>query len=1428
MKYLLYTVLLFVATGFGLNAQITKLDLSNLAPIRIQAEQIRVPFELSAANDLFLSDLTIGKEYQLYVILPGFGSYTFDVIDKKTGNKTSAYPFIFKATAREQNFILQLPLPTNQSKYGYITFQATRDKAPFSLPGIARNPPAIVTNSNISLQSLVEDYFIKSSCVAVSNITYTGGSNQRGTFANGNTSIGYSQGLMLASGGINVATGPNNATGAAVAPNGPASGNDPDLQILLNGAQNHKAILEFDFIPENDTVTFDYVFASEEYCDYTNTAFNDVFGFFLSGPGLSGPFSGGAVNIAVLPMTSTFVSINNVNHIDNSAYYRGNIQAGSGQLSNGNCAGHPGLPAGTPSLADCQFDGFTVPMKAFSQVVPCQTYHIKLAIADIADGAFDSGVFFKLNSFNAGDGSQAEVVYDANNPSAAIEGCSDVYYILTKPQSSAGLPYTVNLTNNASSTATAGLDYTAFPLTWVIPAGQDTIHVNINVLADLITEGNETIVLNLLNGCFCTPPQITLNIQDRPVLVVQLEGDTVCAGQNITLMPTVSGGIPPYTYLWSNSATTESIVVSLTGLSSFSVTVYDDCNQAKADTALYYISPPITAAITGDTTICTLPLGSATMQVTFTGPGPWEFVILKDGLPFNTFTTSTNPFTFPVNQVGTYTIGSVVNTGTLCDGAPSGAGTVSFVTIDLSITAEPFACLANQGSIDLSVGGGFPGYTYVWSGGLGGTQDIPNVGGGNYTVTVTDTRGCSNSASITVPTLPALMVSPGLVTPQNCNGGGSVTVNVNGGTPNYDFNWNNGPGGPTQNPVPGGTYSVTITDANGCTNSTSMVVPVDTIQPAANAGPGGLVNCLVPTLQLNGNGSAVGATITYLWQAYNGGNIVSGANTLIPIVNAGGIYELIVTNNTNGCTRTDTVQVQEDKVPPTADILPPLTLTCAVDTITLDGSGSSVGANFTYVWTTTGGLIVSGQGTNKIKVTKPGTYTLTVRNTTNGCLTPISVVVDQDIAKPDANAGPVKTITCDDVTVILTGGNSSGPEFDYSWTTINGNIISGEFSSTPEVDEPGLYTLYILNSTNGCKDTATVTVLINQVYPLAVGGPDTIINCYKPSTKLNGTGSNSGAGYTITWTTLDGNIVSGGNTLMPTINAEGTYVISVRNNVNGCITEDEALVLDVREYPEIIIDPPFDLNCAATEELLNASSGSFGPEFTYLWTTSGGNIVSGADTPYPIVNDDGTYTFKVTNIINGCFTVQSIEVYENFTTPNIVISPVDSITCLQPNVIINASGSSQGSIYQISWTTANGSITGGQGTLNPTVNAAGTYVLTMTHSNSLCVDIDSITVVADANIPVSNAGIPDTINCTVSLIQLQGTVSGGNNLAYGWTYTPGGNIASDSATLTPTVNAPGTYILTVTNLANSCVNTSSVIIALDTITPSIVIQPVPI
>ena len=234
--------------------------------------------------------------------------------------------------------------------------------------------------NNWTADSLIRNILLDNG-VTISNAKFNGSTgvincNSVGKFVTGSTptNLGMESGLIIASGGVSVAVGPNNVDNANVATTC-SSYSDPQLSSIATGATNDVAVLEFDFVPWDENLTFNFVFGSEEYMEYVGSQYNDVFGFFVDGAKPNGG-TYNHQNMALIPGTTEVVSINNVHLNHNSAYYVDNTGG-----------------------ATIQFDGFTTLLEVSFPVVPMTNYHIKMAICDVSDANLDSGVFLEAHSF---------------------------------------------------------------------------------------------------------------------------------------------------------------------------------------------------------------------------------------------------------------------------------------------------------------------------------------------------------------------------------------------------------------------------------------------------------------------------------------------------------------------------------------------------------------------------------------------------------------------------------------------------------------------------------------------------------------------------------------------------------------------------------------------------------------------------------------------------------------------------------------------------------------------------------------------------------------------------------------------------------------------------------------------------------------------
>ena len=1364
--------------------------------------------------DVVLKGLEIGKTYQLSSIQDNGDCYS-SVGHVGVPNPNSM--LVFVASANEQSFVIQVPYQQAGCQ-GALYLTVYRHEAAFKDTGSTSNS-SLLPNLSISTTAtpaqLVEDVLIGGGCFSVSNISFGGSPAARGTFSNGATNIGIGEGVILSSGAVSLAPGPNNQTGASAATSGAG---DPDLQILAAGSCLDAAILQFDFEPTEPLVTFRYVFASEEYCDYVNSAFNDVFGFFISGPGINGPFTNGAENLAVLP-GGTPVSINNVNHLSNPAFYVSNVSADDlAQLATAGCTG---TPTGTfPTINEVQYDGFTVVLTATANVIPCQTYHIKLAVSDVGDQVFDSAVFLEANSFDAGGEGEVFAENPVGGDNHAYEDCDTGFFIFTRTAGDPNVPLTINYTIGGS--ATPGVDYAPIPTSVTIPPGVNQIQIPITIFADAIAEGIENILLILDQPCNCNMSTAEFLIEDLPLLQVSVPDQEVCAGLPVILNASVTGGVPPYFYSWSNGSGAPTYINVPSQSGTVSVTVTDFCGQTAVTTADVTVFN-LQATISGSGNICSAG-DEVDLTINFTGSGPWDVTYTIDGVgPYNIQGITTNPYTFPATEEGTYEIVAIISNG--CLGTPAGTAEVSSSTIDLGGTETDLVCAGdNNGSIDLVVNGSNGPYSYIWSNGVA-VEDPANLPANTYTVTVTDVNGCEDEVSFVIDepaSIDPIVVS---TTGVDCDNptGGSIDLEVTGGAGGYIYQWSNGDVVQDPTGLAAGTYNVVIEDINGCTTTLSVPVPGDSNVPAADVDVLGQIDCINTELTLDGSASSQGANIVYEWVASNGGSIVGPTDQPSILVDAAGTYQLTVTNSDNGCYSASSVIVQADLNTPVADAGSTGQLTCAVVDLNLNGNGSTSGANITYNWATSDGNITSANDIVNPTIDAPGTYELTVTNSNNGCFDVSTVTISEDTTTPVSDPGADDTIDCIETSVVLDGSAStSGPGIQYIWSTVDGNIVNGANTANPEVDAAGTYQLLVVNSANSCVDSAIVVVDdLGDAPIINIVSPDTL-TCNVETLFLDATGSSSGSEYSYSWSTSNGgNILEGDTTATPLIDAPGNYELEILNTTNGCSSILQIVVAGNQVSPVADSGPVEVISCTEPEIILDGSGSSAGPAITYNWVTvNGGNIVSGATTTSPTINAPGTYQLTVTNTENGCAASSLINIMGDSETPIATAFGPGSLNCVSDQVTINGSGSSIGSNYLYSWSTPNGSILSGQSSLFVTVDGAGVYTLEVLNTNNDCISTFDVTVGIDTIAPTAVALADQLLTCTNTAFDLDGTGSStGPEFDYLWT-TADGNIVQDETGLNPLIDAPGTYELLVTNTDNGCVNTVNVTVDEDVATPN--------
>lgn len=676
---------------------------------------------------------------------------------------------------------------------------------------------SIVTNNSLSIQTIVGDTLI-TGCLEAMNITVNNGAY--GYFHNNGGPFPFESGLIMASGNISNAQGPNTSGSMG---NTTGSGSDPDLVAIASGTINDASVVQFDFIPASDEVSFRYIFGSEEFPEYANTTFNDVFGFFLSGPGINGPYSNNAINIAILPNGSP-VTINNIH---NDGYYTAYPSSSSTSAGSYNGA--------------VQYDGNSIVLTATATVIPCETYHIKLAVGDRGDSAFDSGVFIEAGSFVSGSDIEGFNNSQYGGENDLWEGCTNYYVICRVAGADTSEPVVIDVNYSDASTATENVDVTDFPSQAIIEAGQTCDTIYYSAFNDDLEEGHETIVLEFSTSCPCGNQSSviadTIWIYDAQLIkggIQDIQTDycgedppgqlTLHANCNLDTSQTSN-----VYYTWSTGETGNTITIDTEpGATTYYVTMEDDCGNEVYD------SVTITVSSMQNTTNSSTPVschnhcdGTYTMEMindfqpfTYTYVHSW-YIYFPDSIHTQSSNTFTNlcPGTYLVTV--TDDIGCQITHSFTIDNPPPIDHSLGILESDMEFCVDPgTVTLTAQANQDAN---------FLW---FNGTTNntvsfIPTQGVNEYWVEISD--ACQNTfqdaITISLSNLSAYASS----SPDDGTCSGQAWANANGGIPPYSFYW---PGinefGTPQNELCAGQYVVNITDAIGCSQTREVIVDLDT------------------------------------------------------------------------------------------------------------------------------------------------------------------------------------------------------------------------------------------------------------------------------------------------------------------------------------------------------------------------------------------------------------------------------------------------------------------------------------------------------------------------------------------------------------------------------------------------------------------------
>ena len=755
---------------------------------------------------------------------------------------------------------------------------------------------------------------------------------------------------------------------------------DPDLLDIANSVPgmigesfsvnsvNDGCVLEFDFVAAGDTVSFNYVFGSDEYETWINTQYNDVFAFFLSGPGITGPydspaaFPDGAVNIAGVPLTDPIlpITISSVNSGTNSEYYVDN-QGGT----------------------DVCINGYTVPFKAEYPVECGETYHIKLAIADGSDTALESIVVLEEGSFESNAVVQIDLSIDVGGPEAntIYEDCGQATLTFERPVETILEIQEMVYINYGNSEATNGVDYgQPQPDGSLLPLPDSVIFepfvsvVSFDLVAEIdgVDEGPELVEMQIENVAACNGGGLTTYFtfyiaEDPPPFEVSDFSTTICQGDEIEVGPIVTGGYGNYTFDWACPEGDDEALLLMSPDDDWSciVTVGDTCdlalNPIDVEVAIEVLEfPPLEIDITTPSPVVLECNGTATISSTASGGDGVYSYQWTDQDGGNLWGSWFDPSQLDLNTwVGADEVFITLTDG--CGFEVMDSIDVEYNIPPIEITVEESVdVLCNDPFTVTATADGTGPFFYTWFNGnnwldFDATLNWQTSADASLVLEVSDNCGQTESANVEIiveapdveVSLPQDLIGP-------CTEVFDLTANVTSGSGGYQYTWfqnginmNESDASIDVQLGESATISVNVNDGCGQSGSASSLVTIDNPPLVVELGPDIYASCVdftnIPVEIVSGAGG-----YAYEWfvsgEPYDQGpDITLQSYGTIPV-------SVAVTDGCGGADN-DSLVYHIPDIPLSVEVTASTTI-CAGDGISLEVEAMGGEEGFVYYWPT--------------------------------------------------------------------------------------------------------------------------------------------------------------------------------------------------------------------------------------------------------------------------------------------------------------------------------------------------------------------------------------------------------------------------------------------------------------------------------------------
>jgi len=889
--------------------------------------------------------------------------------------------------------------------------------------------------------------------------------------------------------------------------------------------------------------------------------------------------------------------------------------------------------------------------------------------------------------------------------------------------------------NTVTLTASGAGSYT-----WSPSNGLNTTSGS-TVVANPATSTTYTVIGTTGN---CTHTRtVTVTVNTGLSMSVSPSSSTICAGDNVTL--TASGAD---SYTWSPSTGLSSTSGSSVVASPLSTTTY---------------------TVTGNTNGCT---DTRTVTVTVNTPPSVNvtppFSTICEGSSATLTASGASTYTWsPSTGLNTTSGASVVasppsGTTYTVTGMSNGCTDTRLVTVnvtpspEVSITTSAPSVCAGGSTILLASGAS----TYTWSPstGLSGTtgSSVAASPSSTTTYTVTGTSsGCSASESITI-TVGSAAINVTSADPSICEGESATLVASGGNTytwsPSTGLNSSSG-SSVMASPTSGTTYTVTGTDANGCTGTADITVSVSPL-PSVNLSASSSTLCSGESTTLSANGAS-----SFTWSPGTGLNTTTGSSVIADPTTT---TTYTVTGTSAGCSAQESVTLTVN-ASPSVSVSADANTICPGESAILTASGAD-----TYTWSPSAGLNTTTG--NAVIASPNATTTYTVTGTSNGCTesATVTITVDNNL---DINVTPTSVTLCagDPVTLSASGANS------YIWSPTTGLTTT---TGTSVVARPTVTTTYTVTGTaGGCTGTEDVTVTVEPAPSLNLSVANPTL-CAGESTTLSVSGADS-----YTWSPGLGLSSTTGSTVTASPSSTTNYTVT-GSSPNGC-TSSESAVITVNPVPSVSVTPANTVLCVGSSTTLTASGAD-----TYTWSPSSG--LNGTTGSTVTANPTTTTTYTVIGISGNCAdTATAVVTVEGGGT--ITVTPVDPTICQGLSTNLTASGAGN-----YTWSPATGLNSTSGATVTASPASTTTYTVTGTTGGGGCPLVGNVTV--NVNSAVGAAGADQTICAGQSTVL---TAAGG--ASYFWST----GASTQSITVSPATST--SYFVGIID-ANGCTGTDDVLV----------------